>query len=86
MLSRSTGQHKTYLKQLPLFFNSKVANNLIIGIGLVSSLVAFLMILKFVGLNPDYKKMLDISSHSFAWVADTLTVFAQKLAGELALI
>lgn len=86
MLSRSTGQHKTSFQQLPLSFNSKVAKNLIIGIGIVSSLTAFLMILEFVGLNPDFKKMLDISSHSFTMGADTLTGFVKGLAGKLAQI
>ena len=86
MLSRSTGQHKTSFQQLPLSINSKVAKNLIIGIGLISSLTAFLMILEFVGLKPDFKKMLNISNYSFTMVADTLTGFAQGIAGKLTII
>ncbi|MCB0505957.1 MAG: hypothetical protein KDC58_10720 [Cyclobacteriaceae bacterium] len=48
-------------------------NIAIIGLGLVSSLAALLMILMFVGLGPDYQKVLEISSQAYASVTDSLT-------------
>jgi hypothetical protein len=86
MLSRSKGRHKITFQQLPLSLNSKVTKIIIIGIGLVSSLTAFLMILKFAGLKPDYLKVFGISIQSIALVANTLTGFAQGLVGKLAVL
>lgn len=88
MLSRSKGRHKTSFQQLSLSINPKVTKNIIIGIGLVSSLTAFLMILEFMGLNPDYQKVLSISnlaaSEAYASIADSLAGFVHGLAEKLA--
>ena len=86
MLSRSKGRHKITFQQLSLSINPKVTKTIIIGIGLVSSLTAFLMILEFIGLNPDNLNVLGISNQGFASIADTLTGFVNVLTGELASI
>ncbi len=52
MLSRSKGRHKITFQQLPLSLNPKVIKHLIIGIGLITSVAALLMILGFAGLKP----------------------------------
>ena len=54
-------------------FNPRLMNIAIFGLGLVSSLAALLMILMFVGLGPDYQKVLEISSQAYASVTDSLT-------------
>ena len=66
--------------------NPKITKNIIIGIGLVSSLTAFLMILKFAGLKPDFLQVFSFSNYGFASVAETLTGFVNELAGKLATV
>lgn len=75
-----------YFSKLSMSINPKITKNIIIGIGLVSSLTAFLMILKFAGLKPDFLNVFSISTQSFALVADTLTGFVQGVVGKLAVI
>lgn len=75
-----------YFSKLSMSINPKITKNIIIGIGLVSSLTALLMILQFMGLNLGAIKVFGISNQSFALVADTLTGFVQSLAGKLATI
>jgi len=79
MLSRSKGRHKITFQQLPLSLNPKVIQLLIIGIGLVSSLAAFLMILDFAGLKPISLQALNISYWTAVSVTDILTGFANGL-------
>ncbi len=84
MLSRSKGRHKITFQQLPLSLNPKVIQLLIIGIGLVSSLAAFLMILEFAGLRPSSLQGINISYWTEVSVTDILTGLANGLvrAGE----
>ncbi len=84
MLSRSKGRHKITFQQLPLSLNPKAINILIIGIGLVSSLAAFLMILDFAGLKPNSLLTLNISYWTKVSVTDILAGLANGLvsAGE----
>lgn len=49
------------------------------GLGLVSSLAALLMILQFVGFEPSYQKVLDISSQAYASVAGSLADIAKGI-------
>jgi len=79
MLSRSNGRHRFTFQKQRLSFNSKFTNFLIIGAGVVSSLAALLMIMEFLGLNPDYLNVLNISNHAYASVADTLANLAQTI-------
>ncbi len=75
MLSRSKGRHKFTFQQLSLSLNPKIVKNIIIGIGLVSSLVAFLMILDFAGLKLESLQVEDISHWKNISMADILTGF-----------
>ena len=75
-----------YFSKLFMSLNPKITKNIIIGIGLVSSLTALLMILKFAGLMPNFLSAISFSNPSLASVAETLTGFAQGLAGKLAMI
>ena len=75
-----------YFSKLSMSINPKITKSIIIGIALISSLTALLMILQFMGLNLSAIKVLGISNQSFALVADTLTGFVQGLAGKLAII
>ncbi len=86
MLSRSKGRHKITFQQLPMSFNSKVMQSLIIGIGLVSSLAAFFMILNFAGLKPQAFQEVDISNWIHISVADILTDLANGIAQKIALL
>ena len=79
MLSRSKGRHKITFQQLPLSLNPKVIKSLIIGIGIISSLIALLMILDFAGLKPVTSQVSDISNWTEVSVADILAVFANGL-------
>ena len=79
MLSRSKGRHKITFQQLPLSLNPKVIKSLIIGIGIISSLIALLMILDFAGLKPVTSQVSDISNWTEVSVADILTGLANGL-------
>ncbi len=79
MLSRSKGRHKITFQQLPLSLNPKVIQYIIIGIGLVSSLASFLMILDFAGLKLDSLQTLNVSYWTQVSVTDILTGLANGL-------
>lgn len=79
MLSRSKGRHKTTFQRLPMSINPKFADKVIIGLGLLSSLAALLMVIEFIGLKPDLTKVFEISSQAYASVADSLTGIAHSL-------
>jgi hypothetical protein len=86
MLSRSIGRHKTTFQRLPMSFNHRLTNGIIICFGLFSSLAALLMIIDFVGLEPDYQKVLEISNQALASVADSLTALANTVVAKTASI
>jgi len=86
MLSRSKGRHKITFQQLSLSLNSKVMQRLIIGIGLISSLAAFLMILNFAGLKPQALQVVDISSWIHISVADILTDLTNGITRKIAML
>ncbi len=85
MLSRSKGRHKITFQQLPLSLNPKVIKHLIIGIGLISSVAALLMILEFAGLKPITLQVVDISSWTKVSAADILTGLANDLTSTITL-
>lgn len=64
----------------------KLTNGIIVSLGLVSSLAALLMIIDFIGFEPNYQKVLDISSQAYASVADSLTGIANSLVQVKALV
>ena len=86
MLSRSKGRHNITFQQLSLSLNSKVMQRLIIGIGLISSLAAFLMILNFAGLKPQTLQVVDISSWIHISVADILTDLTNGITRKMAML